>query len=534
MWLRRVVFGAVLVAAATQAAAALPRRIEVRGDALALYPFSDGTTLLAANGHVRVNAGPRSIQADAVRFDLNANRLVAAGHVVVSSAGEPPLHAAAYALDLARDTATYLSLEPMPTVLTLRGTLPAREGPPDPATFAVADLSQARPYVRARRASIEPNANVRLSPSTFSTGAGPPFTTPNYLYTFARTNFSQTSLPGATFDQPYPLFGTANSLTSLHLRYDTVEGAGAGIDERLVDGNRAYASASILPLHTQQFALNTFEQLRRGVTQSLDGFYDYGPNHDVYTNYALQWTNPSSRLSFSAYQFDSTNHAGLTLGSIDHFVAPLFTYKVQVGYGYDHVPGELPFANAYSLSTYGYVASPTLHGPFGIGTSVRYDYSLQQYDFPHEVTSGTASLILSRAVNRSLSFFGTVTVNQTADRYRDDAGRYLGLPDPSVPYYAPDGTPYPGFFAYAGLNTYRTQSLQTTWRPRGGENSLQLFVTHTDDFPQFHGYGRPPLYLTLDVTERLGSTLRVDLARSYSFGWNRQYLSPQWQIGISP
>jgi hypothetical protein len=180
------------------------------------------------------------------------------------------------------------------------------------------------------------------------------------------------------------------------------------------------------------------------------------------------------------------------------------------------------------------VASPTLHGPFGIGTSVRYDYSLQQYDFPHEVTSGTASLILSRALNRSLSFFGTVSVNQTADRYRDDAGRYLGLPDPSVPYYAPDGTPYPGFFAYAGLNTYRTQSLQTTWRPRGGENSLQLFVTHTDDFPQFHGYGRPPLYLTLDVTERLGSTLRVDLARSYSFGWNRQYLSPQWQIGISP
>jgi hypothetical protein len=75
--------------------------------------------------------------------------------------------------------------------------------------------------------------------------------------------------------------------------------------------------------------------------------------------------------------------------------------------------------------------------------------------------------------------------------------------------------------------------LQTTWRPHGGENSVQAFLTHTRDFPQYHGYGRAPLFATLDVTQRLGSTLRVDLARSYAFGWNRQYLT-QWSLGISP
>ena len=518
------------------AAAALPARVDVRAGSVALYPFYGGTTLLDARERVVVYAGNRTLHADAVRYDLGTNTLIASGHVTLAvGATTRPLEAAACALDLARDTTVFERLDPEPATFRFRGSdaSAALESPPEARTFALADLGEAGPYVRGRHARIVPNANVRFSPAIFSTGAGPPVQLPTYLYTFARTNFSQSSLPGASFDQPFPLFGTANSLTSGHLRYDPVNDASIALDERLVQGNTAYASGSWIPLRGQRADLDAFSQLQRGLTQTFAGYYLYGPLHDEYGAYTLQWTSPSSRTIFNASQFDASNHASLTLSSIDHFIKPLATYRVQLTYAYDHLPGTQPFANVFSIAASGYAASPSVKLPLGISSALRYDFSLQDFDFPHQIASDTWTLTLSRAVNRNLSFYGSAAIEEVADRYRDDAAKYLNLPDPSLPYFAPDGTPFPGIFAFDGVNTLRTYFLQTTWRPHGGENSAQLFLTATRDFPQFHGYGRPPLFATLDVTQRLGSTLRVDLARSYGFGWNRQYLT-QWSLGISP
>ncbi len=534
----RVAFAVALATAAwaiPRAAAALPARVDVSAAGVALYPFTAGTTLLEARGHVIVRAASRTLWADQVRYDLMTNRLIAAGHVRLASGTAPPVDAAACALDLARDTTVYERLDPLPATFHFRGSdaTTALEAPVDAGAFALADLGDAGYFVRGRRARIVPGANVRFTPAIFPTGAFPPVQAPTYLYSFARTNFSQSSLPGASFDQPYPLFGTADSLTTGHLRYDPVNDASIALDERLVQGNTAYASGSWIPLRGQRFDLDAFAQLRRGITQTFAGYYLYGPLHESYGAYSLQWTSPSSRTIFNASQLDSSNHASLTLSSIDHFVRPLATYRLQVTYGYDHEPGTLPFDNVFSITTAGYAASPSLHLPLGLTSSLRYDFSIQDYDFPHQVASDTWTLSLSRAANRDLSFYGTAAIEEYADRYRDDAAKYLDLPDPFEPYFAPDGTPFPGIFAFAGINTLRSYFLQSTWRPHGGENSLQLFLTATRDFPQFHGYGRPPLYATLDVTQRLGSTLRVDLARSYGFGWNRQYLT-QWSLGISP
>jgi hypothetical protein len=524
-----------LFGAPPAAAAALPQRIDLRADGIGLYPLGDGSALLAAEGHTIARAGERTISADAMRLDLRKNRLIASGNVRVTR-GTRAFGAAAYALDLTSGRATVLVLEPLPRTLNVRdddieGGI---EGPAPAGTFAMLDLTQSRPWMRTHHALVKPNANVRLTPAEIPTGPGPSVVTPTYLYTFAQTNFSQSSLPAATFDQPYPLIGTANSLTSGHLRYDTTNGATLAFDEHLVQGNTAYAVASILPLRGKRIDLNAFSQIAPGVTQSIGGYHQYGLYNNNFAQYNAQWTSPSSRLGFSAAQFNSSNTAGFTLSTLDHFIAPLLTYKLQVGYAYDHTPGQQPFTNDFRITTYGYVASPNVRVPFGVDASLKYEYSIVKYDFPHEVTNGTATLTLSRRLNRSLSFVGFIAVQETANRYRDNAAQYLFLPNPTFPYYAPDGTPYPGFFAYAGLSTYRTYSLQTTWRPRGGENSLQLYLTHSNDFPQFHGFGRPPNYATLAVTQRLGNTLRVDLARSYAFGWSGQYFSPQYSISISP
>jgi len=514
--------------------AALPARVDLRADEIGLYPFADGATILAATGHVAVIAGGRTVTADGARYDLKANTLVAAGDVRVTSA-KGTFGASAYALDLKTGTARLISLDATPATLTLRdGDAGPVEEPAPAATFALNDVSTGKPFLRTRHAIVTPNTNVRLTPAEVPTGPGPYIPVPSYLYTFAPTNFSQSALPGATFDQPYPLFGTANSLVAGHIRYDNLNGATLGFDEHLVDGNRAYAVASILPLRGKTVNLNAFQQLATGLTQTLGAYHQYGAYTANYANYALQWTSPSSRTAFSAYQFNGANSASLVLGTLDHFVAPLFTYKLQIGYGYDHFPGQIPFNNDFRISTYGYLASPNVRLPLGIDTSLKYEYSITKYDFPHELTNGAATLTLSRRLNRSLSFLGQIQFQQLANHYRDNAALYLGLPNPAQPYSAPDGTPYPGYFAYAGINTYRMYSLQTTWRPRGGENALQLYLYHYDDFPQFHGLGRPPYFATLDVAQRLGSTLRLELARSYEFGWGGTHFVPQYSLSISP
>lgn len=526
---------ALVLGSAALAVAATSQHIDLRADTIGLYPLGDGSALLAADGHVVVRGGERTIVADAVRFDLRKNRLIASGNVSITN-GAHAFGGAAYALDLVSGKATLLQLDPLPKTTSLRDDDLAGgvEAPAPPGTFAALDLTGSRPYMRTRHAFVSQNANVRLTPAEISTGPGPYFVTPSYLFTFAPTNFSQSSLPASTFDQPYPLIGTANSLTSGHLRYDSQNGPTLAFDEHLVQGNTAYAVASILPLRGKRIDLNAFSQIAPGVTQSIGGFHQYGLFTNNFLQYNTQWTSPSSRLSFAAQQFDSSNSAGFTLSTLDHFIAPLLTYKLQVGYAYDHTPGQVPFNNDFRITTYGYVASPNVRLPLGVDASLKYEYSIVKYDFPHEVTSGTATLTLSRRVNRSLSFVGFVSVQESANRYRDNAAQLLFLPNPTQPYFAPDGTPYPGFFAFSGISTFRTYSLQTTWRPRGGENSVQLYLTRSNDFPQFGGFGRPPYYATLDVTQRLGNTFRLDVARSYAFGWNGQHFVPQYSISISP
>jgi hypothetical protein len=519
-------------------AAPLPARIDLRAGTIGLFLLGDGSTLLDAKGRVVLHDGVRTIDADAMRFDLKANTLVATGEVLVSH-GAQHISAAAYALDLKSGNAHVLRLDGgLPAMLAVHDddVADATEAPAPPSTFALVDLGGLKPFLRTRHAIVTPSVNVRLTPAEVPTGPGPYIPTPSYLYTFAPTNFSQSALPYATFDQPYPLFGTANSLTAGHFRYDSTNGPTIGLDEHLVDGNRAYAVASILPLRGEELNLNAFEQLQAGLTQSLNGYHVYGANTTNYIQYQSQWTSPSSRTTLSAYQLGTSNSAQLTLGSIEHTIPFLFTYRAQISYGYDHFPGQIPFNNDFRIGTDAYVSTPKVVLPLKIGASAKYEYAITEYDFPHEVTTGTTTVTLSRAVNRSLSFLGTISLQQIADHYRDPRSLLLNLnlPNPALPYYAPDGTPYPGIFAYSGINTYRTYALQTTWRPHGGENAIQVYYTHTDDFPQFHGYGPTPNSLTLDVTERLGATFRLEVARTYTFGWGGQYFVPGYSISISP
>jgi hypothetical protein len=83
------------------------------------------------------------------------------------------------------------------------------------------------------------------------------------------------------------------------------------------------------------------------------------------------------------------------------------------------------------------------------------------------------------------------------------------------------------------LSTYRSYELQTTVNGRG-DNRVQFTFYYDHDFPQYQGYGRAPFQASIDIVRRITPSLRIEVGRTYSFGWDGQYLSPQYTFAISP
>jgi len=511
-------------------------RVDVRADTIAFYP-SGRQALLSAHGHAVVRVAARTIEADAVRYDISAGVLTASGNVHVSGRGDT-LAAAVYRLELASDRAYLIRPDPLPATLELQGdeTATAREAAAPPGTFDLVDLDEQRPYVRSRHAVVVPAAGVRLTPAQFPTGAGIAPSLPTYLYTLVSDpNIAQSAGPGASFDQPYNLFGSANSLTAAHLRYDSPGGFTGSLDTRFVDGARAYAVTSLVPLRDRRADVVAFAQLRPGLQHTFLGSHGFGPYAFTSLDYRLQATGPSAIVSFSAGEFNTSNRVELALSTIAHDVGHYFSYQLRAAYGRDHELYGYPFANAYRTTLGGYIAPPGI-ALAGTILSARYDYRATAYDYARRSTSAAVTLTGARRFPHGIGLFARVVFDQANERYRDAAvaARALALPDRSRPYFAPDGTLFSGYFAYAGLRTDRTYELATTFAGRASEDRVAVTLTHTRDFPQSFGYGRPPFVASVAVTRRLTRTIRIDLGRAYAFGWNGRYLSPRYTFAISP
>ncbi len=525
----------MLVAASAVACANGPAKVDIRGNVVAFYPYADAT-LVAANGNVVVRAGNLRIRARAVQYDVRRGRLIAAGDVEARD-GARITTGEGYALDLTTGNAIILRVAPVPATFAVAAdaTAPDVAAPALPETFRGLDLDGRRPYIRSRHAIVVPDASVRMTPAAFPTGAGRAVALPTFLYSLVRNqNIAQTTGPGASFDQPYNLFGSANSLTAAHLRYESQNGVSLGVDTRVVDGTRAYAVTSVLPFRDKRIDALAFQQLRPGVQQTFSASHTFGAYDFNALAYRFQATGRVATATLSTSLFDSTNSAELALSTLSHDVGHYFSYQLRAGYGYDHYLGGYPFANDFRTFAGGNVATPSATVAH-TDLSARYDYGITSYDFPHELASGTLTLTAARDLGRGVQAYASVAFAQIDDRYRDVAvGRVaLGLPDPRFPLLTPDGTPYVGYFAFAGIDTYRTYQLTTTFRGRG-ENRIALSLVRTRDFPQFDGYGRPPLQASIDITERIAPTIRLEIGRAYTFGWAGRYLSPQYTFGISP
>lgn len=524
-------------AARAATAERLPARLDVRADAIGFFPYANAT-LMTAEGHVRVRAGRRLVTADSVRLDLAANRLVATGNVTVAGVNDT-LYVRAYALDLARGTAELIRFDPIPRTFAVADDVlaTAREGPAPADTFGATDLTGQRPYIRSKHAVVQTNSSVRMTPAEFPTAAGRSALLPTFVYTYAyNQNFAQQALPSTTLDYPYTLFGTPNSLSALHARYGQYDGIELGFDEHLVDGNREYLAASVLPFRGRRIDLLGFQQIGRGLSHQFSGSF---AKNVLYGSYSVQQIGREFSLRATTFAFNATNSEDLTLSTLQHTIPHLFGYQASLGYGYDHNAGQSPFAGDFRKDLNVSLNSPSARLPHGVSASANYTYGLTKYDIPRLFTRSVVTLslsspqvVLARNGSRRLSFYGQTQFENDQSRFRSDARRFLFLPDPGQPYLAPDGTPYPGFFAYDGLSTLRTYSLQSTFQ---GPNdfTFQLTVSHYHDFPQFHGYGRPPLTASATMTARLTSTLKATISRGYTFGILGQRYS-QYTFALSP
>src|SRR5581483_5560971 len=253
-----------LLAAVPAAAAA---RATATLDGGTVLFFSDTLQIVARDGATLAFADGTAGAADAAFVDLKNDRVVLAGHARLAHRGVS-VRADAIAVELAGDRVDLLDAASGVT-RTTRALGPAVPADIDAQRFAFPDVSDRNAFIRSRHAAITPHADVRFRPAAFPTSVGG-LPVPSYLYTFATgAGFGATSLPGSDFDQPYGLWGSPTSLTAVHARWEDGPGPAIGLQESLVSGDDAYATAA-------------FDQPIRGYsTHGFDAYKRLGRRYTV-------------------------------------------------------------------------------------------------------------------------------------------------------------------------------------------------------------------------------------------------------------
>jgi hypothetical protein len=530
--------GTVLVLA--PAAASARATVALDGGSLAF--FADTLAIVARGGATLGLADGTRASADAAFVDLRNDRAVLAGHAHVARAGRTR-DADAIVVDLDGPRVDLLDAASGVTETTRALAAPKPAGF-DAERFAFPDVDDRTAFIRSRRARITPHADVRFVPASFPTSVGG-VPVPSYLYTYASAvGFSANSLPGSTFDQPYGLWGSPTSLTAVHARWEQGPGVALGLQQQVVSGDDAYASASLdAPIHGYSVrSFNAYRRMGARYTIVADGTDTiYGSVVHVGTTAAFGAAG--GRVDYSRNSAGGSSFTA-ALRSPDR---PLFggaTYRLTASMGFDAqrggllgaLPNRSDFATVWRHGVDVSLASPTIRAPFGATLTATVDGSRTWYAFPHhsDALSGAAQLsktLIRRAGQPRLALLAGYLGSWSQDVYPTAQGIFY--PTPIAPILLPDGTPYYGYAAFSGATTYRAVNVDLQYTP-DINTTLRVSAIHTSDFPQFEGFGRPLWALRADARFRPFPNIGLDIGREYDFAWGGTRWLPRWSFAITP
>ncbi len=245
--------------------------------------FYYDTFLIEADGNVQVRTSDGfSASGDAFSMDLKLNRFLVAGHVTLRS-GKDQRSGAALSDFLDFNRIYFVPVTTAPDRWTfLNGDLahPAmgRVMPGD--TFAFPQVPK-DPSITASEAVIGTRSYARFAgAAAYVGGVGLPLG--SYVVNFSPNQyFAQNSLTGANFDATWNFAGNNNSLSALHLRYDTFNHTYLAFEQHFV-GEHEYAIFSVNPLTKQDrfFNLTAYEKL--GQHFQIQTFTQFNLNQDIF------------------------------------------------------------------------------------------------------------------------------------------------------------------------------------------------------------------------------------------------------------
>jgi hypothetical protein len=286
-----------------------------------------------ADGNVRVTTNDGfTVTGDAFSMDLKLNRFLVAGHVTLQYGNERVSGAAiSDFLDFNRIYFVPVTSEPDRwTFLNGDLTHPVKGRIMPGDVFAFPTLPKT-PSIVAASATIGTRSFIHFSGATgYFAGVGVPLG--SYVVNFSPNQyFAQNSLTGANFDATFNVAGNNNSLSAVHVRYDTFNHAYLAFEQHFV-GSHDYAIFSANPLTKTQryfnfigyeklgsrFQVQTFTQLY--INQGI--FFQALPSSETQTTYVnMTYAFPHSYLSLAS---NFTNYNTLGPGSFTN-PAPVCT-----------------------------------------------------------------------------------------------------------------------------------------------------------------------------------------------------------------
>lgn len=505
--------------------------VRLSADHIAFYY---DTFQIEADGNVRVRTSDGfTASGDTFSMDLKLNRFLVAGHVALETHGQRVAGAAlSDYLDFSRIYFVPVSSEPDRWTF-LNGDLlhpvKGRIMPGDAFEFPQVPKT---PSVTAAEAVIGTKSYARFSGAwAYLGGVGVPLG--SYVVNFSSNQyFAQNSLTGANFDATWNFAGNNNSLSAVHLRYDTFNHAYLAFEQHFV-GEHEYAIFSANPLTKSNrfFNLTLYEKL--GARFQIQTFTQFNINQGIlfqapplsatqttfvnmtqafphsylqlasnFTNYNLLGPGSFNNPNAQPGSLSHPSQIQLTWTSFQNRIGKLPLYEqIYGGYGFNHDSVGQQYVTPITvpgLQSFGGVTYTTIWNTvFGFNVflpSVKigdHDNPYHTYYFnavfnrqrqwnslPHRVDNATTTVSLSRQFSRPLNSYLSYQIQNTTDRY------LVGGYQPCNPDNPPNN-PYcpPGLSAFRGESTLRTLSLGTNFTPNP-EFNLSLVARQHTDFPR--------------------------------------------------